>query len=800
MNAAPNTRWSLTLSTLLLLSLPVTLLLAHAAEYMPFVADDALISLRYADRLLAGEGLNWTAGAPVEGYSNLLWILLDAALGVLGVDLIDGARLLGMASTVGVLWAMGRLHGGGGLPGLLAIWVAGAAFVLCGPVAIWAIGGLEQPLVAFLLAWGVVRWGSISATTTLREAISAGIPLGLLCLTRPDGALLAGLFGLTLVILDRGRKRAWRQAVGLGLWPVGLTLAQLIFRLAYYDDWVPNTAHLKASWTSVRFWEGVDYIIAGLEGCAPLALLSTLGIYAAICGHRRREAVLLVVVSVVWLGYVASVGGDIFPAHRHLLPALACFALLSASGIRWLTTDLAPKHVGAWGLMSVALLYGHYALQGHDFANKRAKMERWEWDGLTIGPMLRAAIGDRDPLLAVTAAGALPYFSGFRSLDMQGLNDRHIAQQPPQKGAWLAHDRGDGKYVLDQKPDLMVFGGVIGGPPKFVSGSQMYRDKRLKRHYRMITLEGFDPHRAVSRPWVRLDGALGLQISPDRVEVPGHFFSESVGQPLSDGRLGARFTEDTPAESLHVQLSPGPWQVEIMPPEANLQVEIVNVGDQPAQAVAGPKGGIQIAKTQRVQLRLTARRADTVVSSIALVKRSFGGQRRSLAPKASVTLHTPKLTPRTMVKVIGSFKEGLDGWHVSGDAFERNPHHGPKGKYSKRQKGMKGYTGPMLNTYHGEDGDEARGWASSPTFTPEQGQILEFRIGGGDNRVELQLLDVADGIERPVMAWTGPRSEALETRRYDLSLHAGRTLRLKLVDDADLGWGHITLDEVQILR
>jgi hypothetical protein len=46
-------------------------LYAHARHYLPFLADDALISLRYANRLLEGNGLTWTDGHPVEGYSNL---------------------------------------------------------------------------------------------------------------------------------------------------------------------------------------------------------------------------------------------------------------------------------------------------------------------------------------------------------------------------------------------------------------------------------------------------------------------------------------------------------------------------------------------------------------------------------------------------------------------------------------------------------------------------------------------------------------------------------------------------------
>src|SRR4051812_46368142 len=81
----------------------VAILVAHASRYMPFLSDDALISFRYSERLLDGRGLTWTDGRPVEGYSNLLWVLLTTGLGALGVDLIDAARLLGIVAMASVI-------------------------------------------------------------------------------------------------------------------------------------------------------------------------------------------------------------------------------------------------------------------------------------------------------------------------------------------------------------------------------------------------------------------------------------------------------------------------------------------------------------------------------------------------------------------------------------------------------------------------------------------------------------------------------------------------------------------------
>ena len=90
--------------TILITAVACTVLLGHILTFSfvlsdgrhLFLSDDALISLRYADRLIQGRGLTWNDDEPpVEGYSNLLWVLAVSALGMLGVNLILSARILG---------------------------------------------------------------------------------------------------------------------------------------------------------------------------------------------------------------------------------------------------------------------------------------------------------------------------------------------------------------------------------------------------------------------------------------------------------------------------------------------------------------------------------------------------------------------------------------------------------------------------------------------------------------------------------------------------------------------------------
>ena len=79
--------------------------------FLPFIADDALISLRYSERAAQGLGLTWTTGERTEGYTNLLWVLLNVPAFWRPIDPLRWTRALGrwgMALAVAGLVARGE--------------------------------------------------------------------------------------------------------------------------------------------------------------------------------------------------------------------------------------------------------------------------------------------------------------------------------------------------------------------------------------------------------------------------------------------------------------------------------------------------------------------------------------------------------------------------------------------------------------------------------------------------------------------------------------------------------------------
>jgi arabinofuranosyltransferase len=550
----------------LLISLLV--LAIHARTYLPFFSDDALISLQYARRLLQGHGLTWTDGPRVEGYTNLLWILCCGGLGALGFNLITVARtlgVLGMGATVAAVviaaWPRRLRHSAGALAG-------GLGLALAGPVAVWAIGGLEQPLLAALLAWATVLcYPLLEANQPKpRQALLPGLLLGLACLTRADAPVLCVALGIGLLAAIGINRSSLVTLVRLAALPLLFTVGQLVFRLAYYGQWVPNSALAKVAFTRERLAMGVGYLLDSTLYLSGLWLAAAAAILFV--QTPRRQVRLLFVALLIWSAYVALVGGDTFPARRQLLPTVIWAALLFSLLVRWIAAERRFFRGAPW-VATTALLALLAAFQWKDPQNRRAIEERWEWDGQVVGNLLREAFGPAQPLLACDAAGCLPYFSQLPALDMLGLNDRQIAQsRPPTFGKGPpGHDLGNGEYVLSREPDLVAFGVPSPGwaRPMYPTGLQMRNDPRFTRLYRPLYFHGTDPYPVTTQIWVRLDSdKIGIERQATRVTVPGYFLATSEEVAAQLAAPGCLETVIPPGHTIYFSkfpLAPGDWRL-----------------------------------------------------------------------------------------------------------------------------------------------------------------------------------------------------------------------------------------------
>jgi len=414
--------------------------------------DDAYISYRYAHNLAVGNGLVFNPGERVEGFSNLLYVLLltpaEALAGRDGIYAVStGLNLLFAAAALALLYGFARPRLGDRAAGALAV-----LFALC--PSLWAAiaSGLETPLVLLIQ---IATW--ILAERVVEEKAGRRAVLGLCALAalsvlaRADGfvtpLLAAGFLGL------RGR---WRSSAAVVAATLAVFGALSALRLSYYGWPLPNTYYVKVAGSlPQRLESGWLQLVSAVLATGLLFYLAIFGLAAArgLKGLSFRQSDPLpalpfpVVFAAGWLVYFVYVGGDVF-YDRFLLflfPMGTYLLLQQMEEVR------RPRLV--WVLLALVLVLQLVPL-GTDprYSYSTAKYDRWV--------LLGRYLGEKHPgaLLAIDSAGKVPYFSGLRTIDMLGLADAHIAHVKGEEHGYfrVGHAKSDLGYVLSRRPDLIA--------------------------------------------------------------------------------------------------------------------------------------------------------------------------------------------------------------------------------------------------------------------------------------------------------------------------------------------------------
>jgi hypothetical protein len=452
------------------------------------VVDDAYISFRYAHNAARGHGLTFNVGdRRVEGYTNFLWTVMLIPAFWLKLPVHTVSIVLGILWATGCLILLNRSMG----HTLGTRWLGPIAALLLaadGSFALWAVGGLESPLFAFLVLAGGLAYAREMGDPD-RMPLS-GAWFALAAMTRPEGLLVYALTGLhqvaTRLIARRGvglQKLATRQDwQRLGLFAL-IWAPWFAFRWRYYGYPLPNTFYAKVTLgdSAAQRARGLDYVATFIRihlGYVPLivALLPLL---------RRRWrlwASYLVWLVLAYGAYIAYVGGD-WSVGRFFVPLMPLFYTLLAGGLivsgEWLIARIRRWHTfprwierGAAAACILALCAGlliHSSLNGEKalFLDRfdarlagRARTAMGKWLG---GRTEGVRNVPPDTHIAVDAAGQIPFYSDLKALDLYGLNDLTIAHRPVEdmgKGT-PGHEKMDMDYVLfEAQPDYIIIYGT----------------------------------------------------------------------------------------------------------------------------------------------------------------------------------------------------------------------------------------------------------------------------------------------------------------------------------------------------
>jgi hypothetical protein len=287
-------------------------------------------------------------------------------------------------------------------------------------------------------------------------------------MVRPEGAGYAVAVIAALLSGRESRKR--------GLWILGgfalVFVPWFVWRWQHFGFPLPNTVYVKSSLSSEQTYLGWRYVEECLTSHGYWLVLPAL---AAGVWRRTWDVWSRLVAFVLGANLVNAivVGGDIFPFYRFLLPAQVLGLVILVDGIRrlvaWTGVETAGLRnglaAGACVLLGMWMLGAGSAprrsLHGTTLESHHTRIknvDRMNADYQAIGMWLGQTF-PKETVVALNAAGIVPYESGLPTIDMLGLNDSHIAHVDvePGKGA-LGHEKHDAKYVLSLAPDVVILG------------------------------------------------------------------------------------------------------------------------------------------------------------------------------------------------------------------------------------------------------------------------------------------------------------------------------------------------------
>lgn len=422
-----------------------------AGERFFVLADDSMISMRYAKNLAAGYGLVWNPGGElVEGYSNFLWTLVMTSFHLLNfhpskISLylqIVGAILL-MLNLIWVWKIAGLVSKGSPFVCVAAVILTGFYF----PLNYWGLMGYEVSLLVLLV--------SLSVWEALKNLESDKLPIWLYLLfvvgllTRDD--MLPFFLGITVFLFIVDHRKRYRHLLVGGTVLAAVFVGHTAFRWFYYGDVLPNTYYLKLVGYPILLRLSCGLIV--FLGFLLRMNLSLLLLLLVACLVRRDKLLaLLAWLCLIQSAYSIYVGGDAWEqygwSNRYLsvvIPLLFILITVSLGTLieRWNRARLPLSWNGNLPgsgmklVKPVLVLMILFSLNAYD-----GLVSLRQWVLLSPAPEIEyihrsvimglrvQAITNPEAKVAVIMAGAAPYFMDRIAIDLLGKNDRWIAHRP----------------------------------------------------------------------------------------------------------------------------------------------------------------------------------------------------------------------------------------------------------------------------------------------------------------------------------------------------------------------------------
>ncbi len=487
---------------LVVLLLAVVIFVTCCALFWPLTIDDSFITLRYARSLAEGNGPNYNVGERAEGYTSILWVLILTVPHLLHIDAVVFSKVVGVAAVLGLfaimvhftrcLSARTEVGSASWAGASAALWLASYP-----PTAIHAVSGMETMLFAVLFLAFLYALTLVVVAPNAKHAATSAVLALLMSLTRPEGALVAAIGLATTLLLLPGPDRATlvRRTALLYLVP---GCAYFAWRWRYYGHLFPLPFYVKVS--SPHSLAGLHDTLAFVKSIGSRVGLLAVGVLVR---PHKRLLPALACSGVFGLFFVV-------PSHlmgyeyRFLYPLVPVTCVLAAVGLGtlhlWMTQAGRPRMPLARAGIVAAVVMALTLRMAAGLPGSRAK-----WQGYVAGmnsahlalarALARTATRGASPVLALGDAGAVPYYSAWRTIDTFGLNDPAIATTNSHAAS----------YILAQKPDVVA---LLSSDERQFKAKLPWEDEL----YRACLREGLTPLRVL---WFASGHYLWVLARPD---------------------------------------------------------------------------------------------------------------------------------------------------------------------------------------------------------------------------------------------------------------------------------------------
>jgi hypothetical protein len=434
------------------------------------LVDDQMISMRYAENLVNGHGLVWNVGGPrVEGYTNFAWMLYMAVFHLFGIPRpiisvflqASGAVFL-VVNLVFVKKIADHLSPESEIVPFVALVLT--AFYI--PLDNWALQGTEVSLLTLMVTAGA--WLMLQVLEG-RPPYALYLLLASTTLVRPDMIVFVGAVLGSLILMQ---PQTWRRhALVGGLIVAAFVVMETGFRFWYFGAPLPNTYYLKMTGFPLmpRIMRGL--IVVCIFGAQLLPLLLLIDRAWNKIGRSQAMKMILAIFS-AQVAYSVFAGGDGWEwwggSNRFISIAMPLFFISAAAAMAYVHQGKRITKSVAGLAVGFVLIVNLLALTPYEPFARLLLIEpplenRSDQANVRAALALRANTRD-DALVAVTWAGAIPYFSERPAVDLLGKMDPRVAHEPMHQwsdariwtGFYPGHLKWDYQYAIGElKPDVI---------------------------------------------------------------------------------------------------------------------------------------------------------------------------------------------------------------------------------------------------------------------------------------------------------------------------------------------------------